>query len=68
MSERQPRGQKCISSRLYEGLTSFAELERRIEAPELRKDRGDAFEVFVEAYLATQLTAQAETVWPSGSN
>ena len=67
MSGSPPRGQKFISSRLYEGLTSFAELERRIEALELPKDRGDAFEVFVEAYLATQPIAQAETVWAANS-
>jgi predicted helicase len=28
------------------------------------KDRGDAFEVFAEAYLSTQKSAQAKEVWP----
>ena len=30
-----------------------------------KKDRGDAFEVFAEAYLATQKLVSAEEVWPA---
>ena len=37
---------------------------RRIkESP--KTERGDAFEVFVEAYLATQKISQAREIWPS---
>jgi hypothetical protein len=52
-----------VTSGLFDSLNSFADLEARIAAsPE--EDRGDAFEVFAEAYLATQKIVEAEEVWP----
>jgi superfamily II DNA or RNA helicase len=53
---------------LYDNLHSFAELEQRISAlgDENSKAVGDAFEVFVEGYLATHQKLQAETVWLVG--
>jgi predicted helicase len=53
---------------VYDDLHSFAELERRISAlgDENTKLVGDAFEVFVEAYLATHQKMQAETLWLVG--
>jgi hypothetical protein len=53
---------------LYDNLHSFAELEQRISAlgDENTKIVGDAFEVFVEGYLATHQKMQAETVWLVG--
>src|SRR5215471_18692545 len=53
---------------LYDDLRSFAELEQRISAlgNENTKIVGDAFEVFIEAYLATQQKLQAEAVWLVG--
>jgi hypothetical protein len=47
---------------LYDNLHSFAELEQRISAlgDENSKAVGDAFEVFVEGYLATHQKLQAE--------
>src|SRR5262245_26464007 len=53
---------------LYENLHSFAELERRISAlgDETTKIVGDAFEVFVEAYLATHQKLKADTIWLVG--
>ena len=50
---------------LFAGLDSFASLEDRIADLPGKKERGDAFEVFVEAYLNTQAVRQAEEVWPS---
>ncbi len=48
---------------LFVGLADFAGLESRIAAlPE--KERGNAFEVFAEAYLVTQRQFQATEVWP----
>jgi len=48
---------------LFHDLSSFGELERRItELPET--EHGDAFEVFVEAYLATCRFREAQEVWP----
>jgi superfamily II DNA or RNA helicase len=52
---------------LFEGLVSFADLERRIEGLGSENDRGDAFEVFAEAYLATQKLHQAAEVWPENT-
>ena len=51
-------------SKLFDGLDSFATLEQRITALPTRKERGDAFEVFVEAYLCTQGIRRAAEVWP----
>jgi predicted helicase len=53
---------------LYDGLHSFAELEQRISAlgGENTKIVGDAFEVFVEGYLATQQKMQVEGIWLVG--
>ena len=43
------------ASGLFSALTSFAELEQRIsDRLPTPQERGDAFEVFAEAYLATQ--------------
>jgi hypothetical protein len=54
-----------VGLRLFEGLEGFADLEARIAALPTEKDRGDAFEVFAEAYLATQKIVEAEEVWPA---
>jgi hypothetical protein len=56
-----------VHSQLFAGLTSFAQLESRIAALPDEKTRGDAFEVFAEAYLATQRKHDAAHVWPHGS-
>lgn len=63
MTPTHPRASWAAS--LIEGVQTFPELEARIAALPVAKDRGDAFEVFVEAYLATQTIAQAETIWAS---
>ena len=49
---------------VFDGLTSFRELEKRISDLPTEQERGDAFEVFTEAYFTTQHLAQAKTVWP----
>src|SRR5262245_3232970 len=53
---------------LYDDLHSFGELEQRISilGDENTKIVGDAFEVFVEGYLATQQKMQVERVWLVG--
>ncbi|MEO8428828.1 MAG: DEAD/DEAH box helicase family protein [Verrucomicrobiota bacterium] len=48
-------------------MSAFTELEQRIADLPDEKSRGDAFEVFAEAYLATQRKHDAETVWPLAS-
>lgn len=59
-----PRASDFVKSGLYSRLTVFAELESRIVALRDNKAIGDAFEVFAEAYLATQRKHDADKVWP----
>ena len=53
------RARHFSTSGLFGGLGSFAELEARITDLVGNKERGDAFEVFAEAYLATQKINQS---------
>ena len=65
----EPRNAALLIRRgLYDNLHSFTELEQRISAlgDENTKAVGDAFEVFVEGYLATHQKLQAEAVWLVG--
>ena len=63
MTPRSPRHQ-CAHTfarmGLFKELGTPADLERRIEQLPTEKERGDAFAVFVEAYLSTNEMAQAE--------
>ena len=61
---RHSKAGRFVQHRLFAGLSAFIELERRIAGLPDEKSRGDAFEVFTEAYLATQRKHDAETVWP----
>jgi predicted helicase len=68
ISSRRPRHRRTgyyVARGLFEGLKGFADLESRIAALPTQQDRGDAFEVFAEAYLATQKLVGAEEVWPA---
>src|SRR6516225_7694346 len=68
MTSKHSNAGLLIRRGLYDNLHSFTELEQRISAlgDENSKTVGDAFEVFVEAYLATHQKLQAETVWLVG--
>src|SRR5215510_563160 len=68
MTSKHPNAGLLIRRGLYDKLRSFAELEQRISAlgDENSKAVGDAFEVFVEGYLATHQKLQAEAVWLVG--
>jgi predicted helicase len=68
MPSRHANAGLLIRRGLYDNLHSFAELEQRISGlgDENSKAVGDAFEVFVEAYLATHQKLQAENVWLVG--
>jgi superfamily II DNA or RNA helicase len=59
-----PKAKEFAKSGLFAGLSSFEELEKRIAAIPENKGKGDAFEVFAEAYLATQRKHDAHQVWP----
>jgi hypothetical protein len=68
MTSKHSYAAQLIQRGLYDDLESFADLELRITAlgTENTKAVGDAFEVFVEAYLATQQKLQADTIWLVG--
>src|SRR5262249_12879930 len=68
MPSKHANAGPLIRRGLYDNLGSFAELEQRISllGDENTKIVGDAFEVFVEGYLATQQKMQAERVWLVG--
>ena len=61
---RHPDARRFIGAGLFDGLSTFRELEQRIAALPTEGERGDAFEGFAEAYLATQAIIQANEVWP----
>jgi len=59
-----PKAKEFAKSGLFAGLRSFEDLEKRIAAIPENKMKGDAFEVFAEAYLATQRKHDTHQVWP----
>jgi superfamily II DNA or RNA helicase/DNA-binding transcriptional MerR regulator len=67
---RHPLTKKFLQSGLFKGLRSFGQLERRIEKLEADSIgatnllRGNAFEVFAAAYLATQRSQMVKRIWP----
>jgi predicted helicase len=64
MTSRHSSANRLLSTGLFDTLSSFTDLENRVSALSTNKDRGDAFEIFAEAYLSTQKIAQAKEVWP----
>src|SRR6478735_2293233 len=68
MSSKHPYAAQLIKRGLYDNLQSFPELETRISelGEQNTKIVGDAFEIFVEGYLATQQKLQADTLWLVG--
>ena len=66
MQSKHPATYHVLTSGLFDGLNSFAEIEARISARP-QTGRGDAFEVFAEAYLATQKITQAREVYPQAA-
>jgi predicted helicase len=53
-----------LKAGIFDNLSSFAQLEKRISGLPTTVEEGDAFEVFAEAYFFTQKIEQAEEVWP----
>src|ERR1035437_5546684 len=68
MPSKHANAGQLIRRGMYDNLRSFAELEQRISAlgDENTKAVGDAFDVFVEGYLATHQKLQADEVWLVG--
>ena len=61
---KHPKSRSFLAHGLFRDVATFADLERRISGLPTKRERGDAFEVFAEAYLATQTACQAAEVWP----
>jgi predicted helicase len=68
MPSLHPAAWMLISKKVFDDLNSFRTLEDRISAlgDENSKLVGDALEIFVEAYLASQPIAQCEQNWLVG--
>ena len=64
MDARHNKAKHFLHHGLFGDVSSFSDLEKRIENLDSRQDKGDAFEVFAQAYLATQKIVQAKQVWP----
>lgn len=64
MTSKHSSASRLLSTGIFDSLNSFADIEARVSALPSNKERGDAFEIFAEAYLATQKIAQAQQVWP----
>ena len=62
-----PKAPLFANINLFADIKTFEELEKRISALSSDIERGDAFEVFAEAYLLTQPLIGANNVWP-GNN
>jgi superfamily II DNA or RNA helicase len=61
------KASEFIQKKLFANVCAFADLEQRIAALPDEQSRGAAFEVFAEAYLATQRKHDAAHVWPHSS-
>ena len=66
MKPKHPKVTHFLRQGLFNDLGSFSELESRISSLETPQERGDAFEVFAEAYFTTFRKAQAAEVHPWG--
>ncbi|MDP2284933.1 MAG: Helicase associated domain protein [Pseudohongiella sp.] len=64
MTSKHFAANTCISAGIFENLDTFSDLELRISHLPSNKERGDAFEVFAEAYIATQKITLAKEIWP----
>ena len=56
-----------INKGVFDGLITFSQLSERINKLRAGKDRGDVFEIFIEAYLETQLINQCVEHWVVGN-
>ena len=54
-----------VKDGLFNKVNSYRDLEKRIEKLKDNQRRGDAFEVFVEAFLNTSDSFEAVKVYPS---
>ena len=68
MTSKHAQAPLLISQGIFDTVKTFQDLEQRISAliDTNTKAQGDAFEIFVEAYLATQPLQQCQETWLVG--
>jgi superfamily II DNA or RNA helicase len=66
MGPKHYRAGYWVKQGVFDNLSSFRDLEIRIDAIKDPKDRGDVFEIFVEALLETQPIHQCDDHWVVG--
>ena len=68
MTSKHSQARILISQGIFDSITTFREFEQRVSAlfDTNTKAQGDAFEIFVEAYLATQPILQCQETWLVG--
>ena len=66
MTALHPKALYWIRQGLFDDLRSFEVFENRVNKLVEEKDRGDAFEIFIEGYLATQMITQCVKHWVVG--
>jgi superfamily II DNA or RNA helicase len=68
MASKHFQAASLISKGIFDDLSSFRDLELRVSnlSEQNSKAQGDAFEIFVEAYLATQPLLQCDETWLVG--
>lgn len=64
MGPKHHKAKIYLNQGLFNALNTFSDLEKRISSLPSATSRGDAFEVFAEAYLNTQKSSLAQQVWP----
>ncbi len=64
---QHPKAASFVRQNLFADVESFTEMEARLAALPDEQSRGQAFEVFAEAFLATQRKHDAAKVWPLAS-
>ena len=66
MPAKHVKARHWIATGIFDALTSFQDFEQRINGIAEERGRGDVFEIFVEAFLATQPIMQCVTHWVVG--
>ena len=68
MASKHSQAPTLISQGVFDSVKNFREFEQRVSAliDTNTKAQGDAFEIFVEAYLATQPILQCQETWLVG--
>jgi superfamily II DNA or RNA helicase len=69
MASKHSQAPYLISKGIFDSIKNFKDFEQRVAAlfETNTKAQGDAFEIFVEAYLRTQPIAQCAETWLVGS-